>query len=103
MSFRRFLRRSRRRIRKIARGAGKGVRAVSGAVRKIDDAMKSPIGQVVLLGLKANPKTAVVASKVEMGISQGREITDIAEGLSRGEQQAIEQAIERANRGMMSQ
>jgi hypothetical protein len=103
MSFKRFLRRSRRRVGKIAKGVGKGVRAVSGAVRKIDDAMKSPIGQVVLLGLKANPKTAGVATKLETGISQGREITDIAEGLTRGEQQAVEQAIERANRGMMSQ
>lgn len=103
MVFRR-LRRAGRRAFRIGRGAvratGRGIRAVSGVVRKIDDAMNSPVGQVALTMLKANPKTAAVATKMEMGISQGREIGDIAEGLTRGEKQAFEQAIDRATRQM---
>lgn len=103
MVFRR-LRRAGRRVGRIARGAARGtgraIRSVAGVVRKIDDAMNSPVGQVALTMLKANPKTSAIATKIEMGVSQGREMGDIAEGLTRGEQQAFEQAIDRATRQM---
>ena len=84
----------------IGRGIGRAVGAVSrvvgGALGAVDSVLKSPIGQVVMAGLSANPKTRGAAMVLQQGISQGRNLNDVVAGLSRGDQDAINQAVQMA-------
>jgi hypothetical protein len=80
----------------IGRGIGRAAQAVGSVFSKVDSVMKSPVGQVVLAGLSANPKTRGAAMALQQGISQGANLSNVVAGLSRGEQSAINQAVQMA-------
>lgn len=91
-----------RSLLKIGRGAVQGVgkvaRAVGGVFSKVDNVLKSPVGQVVMAGLAANPKTRGAAMALQQGISQGANLSGVVEGLSRGDQEAVLKAVDMASR-----
>lgn len=99
MGFGSFLRGIGRVARKVVSGVQKGTQFVSDAFRKVDDVMNSPVGNLVMMALQANPKTRNAAMKLQQGVSQGRQYSEIAAGLSKGEQDAIQRAVEVAGQG----
>jgi hypothetical protein len=82
--------------RGIAKGVGSVSKVVGGALGAVDSVMKSPVGQVVMAGLAANPKTRGASLALQQGIAQGQNLNSVIGGLSRGEQQAINQAVQMA-------
>lgn len=83
-------------VRNVGRAIGRGAQAVGGVLGKVDSVIKSPIGQVVMAGLAANPKTRGAAMALQQGVSQGANLSNVVAGLSRGDQDAINQAVQMA-------
>jgi hypothetical protein len=90
-----------RRLGRIASGAVRGVQkatsAVAGVLGKADQVLKSPVGQIVMAGLAANPKTRGASMKLQEAVSQGANISNVVAGLSRGDQEAVAQAVQMAS------
>ena len=99
--FRRFI----SRVGKIGKGAIQGVQtatgAIAGTLSKLQNLKDSPVGRIAMMALMANPKTRGVAMKVNEAIDQGVDLSSLANRVSKGEMDAINEAVERASRGQL--
>ena len=99
--FRKFLRRVGKIGQGIARGVQEATGAVAGTLSKLQNLKDSPVGRIAMMALMANPKTRGVAMKVNEAIDRGVDLSSLANRVSKGEMDAINEAVERASRGQI--
>ena len=105
MGFRKFLRGAGRRIARFGRGVGRvfqdTTRVISDGLGQVQKVLDSPIGQVAMGALMANPKTRGFAMKARQAIDQGQSLSSLANRVSHGEKSAIEDVLKRVQSGGM--